>query len=247
MVLTAFQFDSVGLSEIGHVRGENQDVQKIEKHLGLFLLADGMGGREGGKLAATLAVDSFHDYCKRNLEEAPSTSEQVIHLFTEAYRLTNESVFNEGQTASLMGMGTTLCALLFLDDKAIISHVGDSRIYLFRKNRLACLTEDHTLLNEALQGLTPEEKLPSKHILSRAIGPLPTVTPSIEVCPVKKGDLFLVCSDGLSNSLEDREVEDILAQGGECAALGDQLMQAALVKGGQDNVTFIVVKISDQS
>lgn len=250
MVFTTFEFDAIGLSEIGHVRKENEDAFSINKEMGLFVLADGMGGRKGGRIAADLAIQSFSHFSNDCFKEEKVSVDRATGLFIDGYQYMNEEVFKQGQIErGCEGMGTTFCALLLLDHEALISHIGDSRIYLFRQNELVQMTEDHTLRNEALKRYGPsEENLPSKHILSRAIGPYPTATPAIEVCPINKGDLFLICSDGLTNSLDDRQIKEILLQGEELASISKNLMQVALNYGGKDNITFILVRVgNDQS
>lgn len=246
MKLTAFAFETIGISELGHVRKKNEDAFLIQEELGLFLLADGMGGGKAGRVAADLAIESFLFFSKEVFRGEKISTDQAKGLFVDGYQYINEQVFEKGQTdGDCEGMGTTFCALLLLENEAIISHIGDSRIYLYREDHLAQLTEDHTLLNEALYRSTSEDELPSKHILSRAIGPYPTVTPSIETCVFKGGDLFLICSDGLTNSLTDSEIKEIVAQDGGCSEMGNHLMQVALNNGGRDNVTFILVQIGD--
>ena len=127
----------------------------------------------------------------------------------------------------------------------IVSHVGDSRIYLLSHGRFNQLTEDHTLINEYLQGHREAEEPPAKHILTKSIGSFVDMEPTIEVCPYKKGDLFLMCSDGLSNSLSNDEIADVLSGGGECQEMGKCLIQQALTQGGSDNITVVVVKVGD--
>lgn len=243
MVLAKFQLDSIGLSDIGHLREKNEDLFCIEKDLGLFVLADGMGGRNAGEMAAQMSVESLVSELKLNFDEKMSLDEAISCLI-DAYQVANEAIFAQGQSElHYNGMGTTLCALLFLEEKAIISHVGDSRIYLFKNKKLIQLTDDHTLINEYLHGNREGEEAPAKHILSKAIGPFPQIEATIEFCPYNKGDLFLICSDGLSNSLSNREMESLMVQGGTCEEIGRRLLHEALVHGGGDNVTLVLVEV----
>ena len=246
MGFVSSKFEAAGFSDIGNVRKQNEDVFALLPDLGLFLLADGMGGHAGGEVAAKLAVDTFADFIKKNIAGLESV-EALSDLIGEAYRVTNETVFNQARTSSeYRDMGTTLCALLLREKRAIISHIGDSRIYLFHQEKLSKLTEDHTVANEPHRQLSESQAERSKHILSRAIGPFAVVTPSIEVCPYSEGDLFLVCSDGLTGSLSDQEIEKILVDGGSRCEAGKQLISLSLQKWGKDNITLILVKMGDE-
>ncbi|MCH9609876.1 MAG: Protein phosphatase PhpP [Chlamydiales bacterium] len=233
MVFTSCRLESIGLSEIGHIREINEDLYSLHPKEGLFLLADGMGGREGGEIAAKIAIDQFFSFSKKPLESNVLSEERVLSIFEDAYRYVNELVFKKGQeSVTYFGMGTTLCALYFLDRYAIISHVGDSRIYVFKDKELVQLTEDHT-------------SHPSSHILTRAIGPFPTVEPSVDLFSYDRGDLFLICSDGLSNALSNDEISAILQEGGELEDCSQELMRSALRLGGKDNITLVLVKVGD--
>ncbi len=232
---TTFQFEYFGVSDIGHVRKANEDVWFAAEDFNLYLLADGMGGRPGGKQAAELAVKRFHAFLKENLKRN-STTEEAFSIMQEAFNRANQDVFEIGQTTTeLFGMGTTLNALLLLPQDAIIGHVGDSRIYCLRENHLLQLTEDHTVANER-----GSEK--NKHILSRAIGAAPYVSATLDLFSLNKGDLFLLCSDGLTNSISDEVIQKIMQSKKPLQNVGEQLLNTALQCGGKDNITLVLVQ-----
>jgi len=237
-VLQATVVDYVGVTHIGHVRQENQDVWKALEELNVFILADGMGGRKGGRLAAELAVATLSEYFQ-TLSSLPKDDKEYAACLSRAIRLANRAILDQVQLSpDLQGMGTT-CAVLWIDSPmAICAHVGDSRIYCMREKHLKCLTEDHTVVNE---GRSQEEA--SKHILSRAVGINNCLEPTLAGYTLASGDLFVVCSDGLTNAVKEQEIERILNEDVTLDVKASLLLQTALNLGGKDNITFILVQL----
>jgi len=243
-------------TDIGLLRQYNEDslyVCGLELDitaLGLLMgVADGMGGHNGGDVASQLAVRTLNTYYEANggAGETPALLERLIRVVEEANRaIYNVSSENEG----LCGMGTTLTSVCLRGDEALIAHVGDSRAYLFRDGVLTQLTEDHSLVAQAVREgiLTPEQaaRHPQRNIITRALGTKDTVEVDSLVIKVQKGDLLLCSSDGLHGFVEDPEISEILARSSDCLDdVTDDLIKGALEKGGPDNVTVVLARIAD--
>ena len=228
-------------SETGYVREENQDrMSESRVPLGhLYIVADGMGGHKGGAFAAELTVQGL----QRHVGEAPADS-SVKEVIQAAFKNTNEAVYRKAHSGdpTIEGMGSTAVLLLISRRVARVAHVGDSRAYLYRKGRLKQLTTDHTIVQKMLQAgmLKPEEAVdhPNASILDRAIGNKPSVEFDISnELPLNDGDAILLCSDGLSGYIADPEIESILRSQAAVREIPDRLVELALQKGGEDNVT----------
>jgi len=228
------------VSHVGNVRDVNQD----RSHFGGFVaaVADGMGGHQGGETAAQLAIDCF--------ESIPGPLKD--NALVEVVEIANQSVFSQSTKPNLRGMGTTLVAMTLLpsEEKVIITNVGDSRAYQLRNDQMGQLTFDHSLVEDLVRQnrLTPEEALvhPQRNILTRALG----IGPEVEVdrfhIPIKLGDRFLLCSDGLFNEVTDDEIKRILMEFESPDQAGEALVNAALASVGRDNITVAVVDIVEE-
>lgn len=250
MVKGIFQLEAFGLSDVGLVREHNEDVWASFPGIGLFVLADGMGGHAAGEVAARSAVDLLHELVIQWNPPTTLNREEATSFFRVAFGTINDLILKRGQNSdALKGMGTTLNALYFLNHEAVISHVGDSRVYLLRQEKLKQLTEDHSLVSEllALGAMQPEDAktFPYKHILTRAMGTHPSVEPTICSIPVKPNDLFLLCSDGLTNYVTDNEIAFILQENNELSQKGRRLIELSNKHGGGDNITLILVDVHD--
>ncbi|NGX54838.1 MAG: Serine/threonine phosphatase stp [Chlamydiae bacterium] len=239
MLKTTLKVDCFGMSDIGHVRENNEDAWKAIPKMGLFMVADGVGGQVGGQVASQEAVsylgESFHDLEKGEM--------------ARTIQKTNAWIYQKGQgDPTLRGMGTTICCLYFKNEEAVLGHVGDSRIYLLREGALKQLTKDHSLFGElmSLDIMKPEEAkhFPYKHVLTKALGTKSTVEPSITTLPVEENDLFLLCTDGLTNYVSDQEIRGILVGEETLERGGYLLVDLAKKHGGGDNITVLLVKIS---
>jgi len=235
----ALSVEYFGLSHIGYVRKDNEDVWLKAAAKPFFALADGMGGHQAGEVAASEAVRILCTEIER-IKKIPESEERAVHLLKEAVQKTNEQVHRHSlEHAFLEGMGTTLVCLWLSEKKAYFAHVGDSRLYLYRK-KLERLTHDHSLREEWLaKGHLP---LPSKNILTRAIGTNLEVEPDVGSLDIEPNDLFLLCSDGLTDSVCDEEIFTILKKGDDLQDTAQELVEAALKKGGSDNITVFLIR-----
>ncbi len=234
-----YSVESFGISDLGLVRGNNEDVfHEIPLHR-FFVLADGMGGHNAGEIAAKEVVHHLStSVCQffSSQEEFPFTAEEIPFQLHQAIVKANLWVHAlSEQKKELSGMGTTLCCLLLHKESLIYAHVGDSRIYRFRES-LEQLTEDHSLLNT-----TPTA---SKNIITRAVGTNPSVEPDISLSKIEPNDIYFLCSDGLTDFVSDEELCDILTKNQSCIKTASQRMiESAKNKGGSDNITVLMIKI----
>lgn len=237
--------ESFGTSDVGLVRTNNEDVFRELKREKFFVLADGMGGHNAGEIAAAKAVEymcseiqNFYLKPPRSLEIEELKSQ--ISSFIEN---TNLWVHHLGvSNPRLKGMGTTLCSILFYQKFVIYSHVGDSRIYRFRNGKLIQLTSDH-LVQSAPSLEIPNQLFFSKKILTQAIGTSIAISPQVDGDIAMSGDIYLLCSDGLSDLVSFKEIQESLASSNELNHVGKRLIQCAKSSGGHDNITLVLVRI----
>jgi protein phosphatase len=242
-----------GLTNQGRVRSSNQDAYGVLNDLGIWLVADGMGGRAGGEVASRIAVESVTNSVGGGAQgvtpraKDPDTISQVLR---NAVQAANRAIRAEaGRRPNLLGMGTTLVVVAILSEPhpmAVIANIGDSRAYLLRSGRLMPLTKDHSVVEESLRtGLISEAEAsvhPLRHVLTRALGTELEVEPDITVWRLYSDDVLLLCTDGLTKMLDDNRIRDILAAYGERPTQAcDSLVEAANNVGGDDNVTVVIV------
>jgi protein phosphatase len=230
-------------SDVGRVRSNNEDAACAVPELGLFAVADGMGGHVAGELASRLALDTFVEVVRRR--EIPRRMRDLGPLLCEAMLAANSTVNHEAEVRGLAGMGTTLTSLSVHGRTAVIAHVGDSRAYLLHHERAKVLTRDHTLANLLVEGgALPADRMgshPERHVLLQAIGPMPTVQPDVSQTRLPPGARLLLSTDGLHDVVPDEEIAAIaLADGLEEAAKG--LVACANAHGGPDNVTVLLLE-----
>ena len=235
------------MSDVGRCRKVNQDMFLLDESLGLFAIADGMGGHAAGEVASDLAINALAVSLRESgpQQGAWSTSEAAELLrvaLNEGNRRICESVLSR---AEWRGMGTTMVALVLAGDRAVIGHVGDSRAYLLRDGELRQLTSDHSWVNEQVKlGLLTAEQAhrhPMRNIVTRALGNQPAVEVDVIVETVRPGDVFALCSDGLSGMLDDQEIREVLtARGSVPQTACRELVDRANERGGEDNITVIV-------
>ena len=242
-----FKFRDAVLSDVGRRRSENQDSYGIAhtEQTSLYVVADGMGGARGGATASMIAVNAI---VKKAVKEDGTVDPDSLK---SAIEISNKAIFlhskNDGE---LSGMGTTVVALAFVEEYAIVAHVGDSRIYHLRNKELTQLTRDHTLVQELVDAsaIAPEDAAshPIAHMLTRSLGPAEMVEVELNTLeqPLQAGDRFLLCSDGLYNLVTAEEIEDILSRE-ELADVVKTLVDLALERGGTDNVTVEVLEAFD--
>jgi protein phosphatase len=236
-------------TDVGRVRSHNEDSHLIDEALGLYLVADGMGGHAGGAHASQLCVDVVDKVVRRGVEalgtvppdhQGGAVSEMLCAAASEASARIYDQAASEPR---LQGMGTTLTGLFIFRDRAFVVHVGDSRAFLLRTGRARQLTNDHSWLNEQVQAglLTEQEAAASdlKHIITRSVGFERHVDADITTVNVIPGDAFLLCSDGMSNYIETEEIAR-LARDHWYGDIPKLCTDLANKRGGDDNITVVM-------
>lgn len=248
------------LSHPGLVRQNNEDCIRADDTLGVYLLADGMGGHNAGEIASALAVETVYESLQSALAE--STENRLSDILTNAFHSAHNLINHKAHTSlSYMGMGTTLVAAVVRGDTAYVAHAGDSRAYHFRimfhlhpsslpegeevDRQLHRITNDHTAGDQLLALGVAKDQIPEKkfHTLTQSIGCGETPVPDCNTIKLGPGDMLLLCSDGLTDMLSDTEIEAILAN--TCTSfesLTGELINAANEKGGHDNVSVILIR-----
>ena len=237
----------VALSDIGKVRQNNQDyysVPKNEEKLGIYILADGMGGYNGGEIASQLAVESVKSYIETNFNSAFTNKEEIMEFLRSAIQYANMVVYEKAkETQELQGMGTTLEVCFIYHNRVYIGHIGDSRIYRIRKEVMRKLTTDHSYVENLVKEgkITKEEARvhPKKNMITKALGCAPFVEPDVMVKGFQKQDILVITSDGLTNKVSDSEIFDIIKQDVDSSC--EKLINMANERGGNDNITVIVI------
>ena len=235
-------------SDIGKARDMNQDYYYIpspRNEIQIFILADGMGGYKGGEIASCLATKTALSYIKSNFEKAIKEKEEILKLIKSSMEYANMVVYEKSkEDKELEGMGTTLEVCLIYNNKIYIGHVGDSRVYRIRKEFMRKLTRDHSYVEKLVKDgtITREEAMhhPKKNMLTKALGCTAFVDPDVTVKGFMKDDIILMCSDGLTNMVEEQEIYKIIKENRMTAV--DKLIERANENGGYDNVTAIVIK-----
>lgn len=238
-------------TDLGRVRENNED--KFEFYIPddelvlasrgqVFVVCDGMGGHAAGQIASELAAKTFIDVYLNHPGADPKEA------LSNAIHATNRWVFLASRAnPGRKGMGTTLCALVLLQEKAYVVHVGDSRVYRLRDGELTQITDDHTVMHEMIRAgtLTPEQAAvhPHKHVITRAVGVEENVVPDYYEFDIVEGDTYFLCSDGVLNHVDDAGIHAILSTNGPAAAAW-KLVSQALLGGGSDNTTAMVLKVN---
>lgn len=237
-----------GKTDIGNVRKENQDnyrAVRLPDDTVWAAVCDGMGGAAAGRLASQVATDKLEDCLSGVLPKLAQGQERLLLL--KSIATANRAVYDESRKEEAhRGMGTTVVSVLVRDGTAHIAHVGDSRAYLCRQGALTQLTRDHSMVEQLVESgqLTPEqaEKHPRKNLITKALGIEPEVEPDYKNIPVENGDILLLCSDGLSGSLSEEKMLEILVRT-PFFAIPRKLVESALREGGQDNITALVIGV----
>lgn len=236
-------------SDVGKVREMNQDSYYISQSLDdvqIYMLADGMGGYKGGEIASNLAIQSAKNYILNNFKEISKDRESIIQLLASSIEYANMVVYEKSkENEELQNMGTTLEIVLIYGNKAFIGHVGDSRIYRIRKSFIRKLTQDHSYVQKLVKDgtITQEEAKhhPQKNMLMKALGCNAFVEPDILVRGFLKDDIYIMCSDGLSNLVEQEEMYDIVLKE-NIEQAPKEFVELANERGGYDNITVAVIK-----
>jgi PPM family protein phosphatase len=228
-------------TDTGRQRHANED--SYFARAPLFAVADGMGGAQAGEVASRIAAGAFERGRVNDDAPAEGQLEQIAQRANrEIHRLAQED-------SSRAGMGTTLTAAILRDDEVALSHVGDSRAYVLRDGQLKRLTKDHSLVEELRrQGRLTEEQAeehPQRSIITRALGPEPSVNVDTMTFPARDGDVFLLCSDGLTTMVPDDEIREILANARSLRSAVSRLIDAANRRGGRDNITAVAFRVAE--
>ena len=249
----------VAQTDVGRVRDHNEDYVGCAEFLGIAILADGMGGLNAGEVASSMSVnlliEDLVDYREgrtdpgsdltagKHRDESPDA-----RILKHAIEKTNGAVYHRSQTQpQCRGMGTTIVAALFYNNRLAVGHIGDSRMYRFRGNTLEQVTKDHSFVQELIdQGLYTKEEARSsnrKNVVTRALGVGPSVEAEVQEFKVKSGDIYLMCSDGLTDMVPDADIEAELRKfNGNLAEVAGRLIDMANVSGGKDNVTVVLAR-----
>src|SRR5882757_112567 len=244
-----------GLTDVGRQRQHNEDSFLVEDEAKLFLVADGMGGHAAGEIASRIAVDSISEFIVHTKEDDGTWPHAYDEHYTRttnrlmaALRMANTRVLEAmRKDAKLRGMGTTVVAAMADDGKISVAHVGDSRAYMIRDGKISRITNDHSWVYEQVQaGMLTEaeaEKHPLRNVITRALGGALSVTPDASEIDSKPGDVYLLCSDGLTGMVPEEQIlELVTANSDDLEQACRELIDTANERGGLDNVTAILVK-----
>ena len=235
------RWTSAARTDVGLVRSRNEDACLAQPQRGLWAVADGMGGHAFGDLASGAVVEALAAL------PAPDSLADFVELARARLTQVNETLRLEARTRQVPVIGSTVVALLAFEHEAACLWAGDSRIYLCRQGRLQQLTRDHSQL-EALKerGVDMASAAASPNMITRAVGAADSIAFDVAPLTVRDGDMFLLCSDGLSTPVEESAIASALAPG-DCAAAAEALVALALASGGRDNITVVVVRVDDLS
>lgn len=234
-------------SDIGKARDTNEDFYYISQdgdNLKLYILADGMGGYNGGEIASRIATLAVKGYIESNFDKIEHTKEDIVDLLKNSIEYANMVVYEKAkENQDLTNMGTTLEVCLIYNNKAFIGHIGDSRIYRIRKDIIRKITEDHSYVQELVNDgtITKEEAKnhPKKNMLMKALGCTPFVEPDITIKGFLKDDIILICSDGLTNMISEEEIYNTVTKNINDSS--STLINRANELGGYDNITVILI------
>lgn len=235
-----------GISDIGLVRKNNEDAWKVLQDEHLYLLADGMGGHQAGEIASTSCINFLSTIFLEKYNPNLSLEETKTFLFQLIQEVNSLIHQQANENNQFKGMGTTLCCILIHTDGLIYAHVGDSRIYRYRDHHLDQLTNDDSLLRELIDlGQISEQQAEDfhyKNIITKAIGTEANVKPTVKHLPIQEGDIYLMCTDGLSDLLSPSEIANILSTHSPENVI-PHLVEQAKLKGGFDNITLVLLKV----
>ena len=245
----SLQLEYFSVVDTGRARSNNEDTVLVDEPLALAVLADGMGGYQAGEVASDLAASTLRAEVSRWLNDPAAAREMVDtrQALAQSAQEANKRVFEAAQSRpEWAGMGTTLVLAMVREDTVWVGHIGDSRAYRWRADRLEQLSRDHSLLQEQIDAglLTEEEAARSVHrnLVTRAVGVEPEVELEVHEHELKAGDLLMLCSDGLSDMLPDARIAGVIREADGLEDMGRALVQAANDAGGRDNISVILVR-----
>jgi PPM family protein phosphatase len=243
-------------TDVGMKRTHNEDYFSLIEDEQLFLVADGMGGHASGEVASKMAAETIGEFYQRTREDEDATwpykmdrsLSYIENRLVCAVKLANLRIFEMScRDIRYKGMGTTLVSVLVCGDKIYVGHVGDSRVYRLRENGIQQLTRDHSLLEdykEAKPDMTEEEErnFPHKNVITRALGMRETVQVDIRGHQIKSGDIYILCSDGLSGMVPDQQILEVVGNAKSLERAVAELVDAANRQGGTDNITTLLLQ-----
>lgn len=238
-----------GSSDVGQLRSSNQDAYLVSTENNLYIVADGMGGHAGGEIASQLCIEKIEGYLKENgkvLSSDEATDSALSAILVNSVNHASAKIYEHAlEEPSLRGMGTTATVVKLIGKKAFAAHVGDSRLYLIRSGFLYQMTYDHSLVNEQVRaGIISQEEAELHHlknVITRSVGYQEEEDVDTVVFDLEEGDYLLLCSDGLHGKVGDREIAHMVISNGLNAAT--QLIDLANKRGGEDNITVVIVAI----
>lgn len=238
-------------TDVGLKREHNEDSYLYDEEMGLYCVADGMGGHQGGEVASAMAVQTLSEFVRD--AKAQSRRYGARELIVRGYENASAKIYDKShlENQELQGMGTTLVTAMVSGDSLFIGNVGDSRAYLYSQDRLWQLTEDHSLVNEQLKaGLIKEEDIPrltTRNVITRSVGFEREVEVDVIERALQTGDMYLMCSDGLCGLVDDSEILELVRQHGldKVEHIVDDCIDAAKAAGGDDNITVMILTITD--
>ena len=248
------KLESRSISVVGRERPHNEDSYYSSDELGLYVVADGMGGHAHGEVASRIAVETVNEFITRTADDSDMTwpcgiDEELTlngNRLKTSIRFANQKLLEHSKSSSdCEGMATTVVGVIVQDDHADIAHVGDSRLYLVRDGGMRGLTNDHSWVNEQVQsGVIDNEQArthPLRNVVTRSLGDKPELEVDVQSLALEPDDRLLLCSDGLTTMLDDDEILRIVIDGDGGVAQADKLVEAANGSGGEDNITAILL------
>lgn len=239
------------ISDIGKVRDKNQDAYYVssKNDLGLYIVADGMGGHKSGEIASLMALETVKNQFLK-FDAKTDNKADILKLIKASIEEANIKIYLKSlETLECQGMGTTMTLAYIFKDNILLGHVGDSRAYIIKDGNMIQITEDHSYINELLKNgtITEEEAKthPKKNMITRAIGTSSKIEVDIIEEKYKLGDILLICSDGLYNMLEEKEINSVFNRDKSMQESCEILAAMANEKGGLDNITVVAIKFDE--
>lgn len=238
---------AAAITDVGKVREINEDNYCIdENQVGLYMVADGMGGHKSGEVASSIAINIIKEHITHYLTEE-FQEQSVKGVIFEAFNRANKEIYNRSkEDFDCEGMGTTVTMALIIDKRVYIGHIGDSRAYLLREEVLQQITEDHSLVAELVRNgsITEREAMrhPQKNIITRSLGTDENLKVDIFSMDLNKGDILILCTDGLTNFVDKEELKKAVLEEDDCFESCSTLVSLANQRGGYDNITVLIVK-----
>lgn len=244
MATAVVRYTAAAVTDRGRKRPSNEDAYGFSVEAGVYVVCDGMGGAAAGEIASTIAVDEI---LRLMTERKPEEQAPLPDAAESAISAANKAIFTRAQrNHRLNGMGTTMVVMTTHEQHVWVLNIGDSRCYRMRQGHLEQLTRDHSLVEEQVRlgRMTPREALhsPFKNVITRALGTQLRVTPDVFEFEAEPGDLFMLCSDGLTRELSDPVIEGLMQSELSLEKLSTQLVEAAKKSGGHDNITCLLVR-----